>query len=172
LQRKSFSRCCRRSLGNWCWRLSRQVYAGSDLLSALTSVIAGKRFVSRALVGQAFAETSDSGLVRDQGHVVQFYTDDAVLLDELAALFRGSLGEGRAVAAIMTSSHRSGLERRLLAQGVDVGEATQNGRLCMLDADQALNEFMEPAGPSRERFLSQFGKSYYCGERQWGCCIR
>jgi DcmR-like sensory protein len=58
----------------------------------------------------------------------------------------------------MTSSHRSGLERRLLAQGVDVGEATQNGRLCMLDADQALNEFMEPAGPSRERFLSQFGK--------------
>lgn len=131
--------------------------AGSDLLSALTSVIAGKRFVSRALAGHAFAETSDSGLVRDQGHVVQFYTDDAVLLDELAALFRGSLGEGRSVAAIIKSSHRSGLERELLAQGVDVSEATQNGRLCMLDADQALNEFMEPAGPSRERFLSQFG---------------
>ncbi len=36
--------------------------AGSDLLSALTSVIAGKRFVSRALAGHAFAEPSDSGL--------------------------------------------------------------------------------------------------------------
>ncbi len=130
--------------------------AGSDLLSAVTSVIRGKRFVSRTLAGHAFAETSDSG-VRDQEHVVQFYTDDAVLLDELAALFRGSLGEGRSVAAIMTSSHRSGLERRLLPQGVDVSEATQNGRLCMLDADQALSEFMEPAGPSRERFLLQFG---------------
>lgn len=57
----------------------------------------------------------------------------------------------------MTSSHRSGLERRLLAQGVEVSKATQNGRLCMLDADQALSEFVEPAGPSRERFLLQFG---------------
>jgi CheY-like chemotaxis protein len=131
--------------------------AGSDLFTALTSVIAGKRFVSRALAWLAFAETSDSGLVRDPGHVVQFYTDDAVLLDELAALFRGSLDEGRSVAAIMTSSHRTGLESRLLAQGVDVSEATQNGRLCMLDADQALSEFIESAGPSRERFLSQFG---------------
>jgi len=131
--------------------------AGRDLLSAVTAVIQGKRFVSRTLAGHAFAETSDSGLVRDQGHVVQFYTDDAVLLGELGALFRGSLGEGQSVALIMTSSHRSGLERRLLAQGVDVSEATQNGRLYMLDADQALSEFMEPAGPNRERFLLQFG---------------
>jgi len=88
---------------------------------------------------------------------VQFYADDAVLLDELGALFRGSLGKGRSVAAIITSSHKSGLESRLLAQGVYVSEATENGRLCMLDGDQAINEFMEPAGPSRERFLSQFG---------------
>ena len=129
--------------------------AGRDLLSAMTSVIQGKRFVSRTLVGHAVTETSDSGLC-DQGHVVHFYTDDAVLLDELAALFRGSLGEGQSIAAIMTSSHRSGLESRLVAQGVDVSEATRDGRLCLLDADQALSEFMEPTGPSRERFLSQF----------------
>ena len=130
--------------------------AGVDLLSALTSLIGGKRFVSRRLAGRVFSETSDSGL-RDQEHVVQFYTDDAVLLHELSALFRGSLGQGRSVAAIVTSAHRSGLEKRLLAQGVDVSEATQKGRLCMLDADQALGEFMEPGGPSRERFLLQFG---------------
>lgn len=127
-----------------------------NLLSAVTSVIGGKRFVSRTLAGHAFAETSETG-IHDQGHALQFYTDDAVLLDELAVLFRGSLGEGRSVAAIMTSSHRSGLERRLLAQGVDVSEATQNGRFCMFDADQALSEFMQPAGPNRERFLLQFG---------------
>jgi hypothetical protein len=57
----------------------------------------------------------------------------------------------------MTRAHRSALEGRLLAQGVDVNEATQNGRLCWLDADQALSEFMEPAGPRRERFLLHFG---------------
>jgi hypothetical protein len=131
--------------------------AGRDLLSAVTSVIRGKRFVSRALAGHTLAETPNSALVQDQGHVVQFYSDDSVLLDELATLFRASLGEGCSVAAVMTSLHRSGLERRLRAQAVDVSEATHNGRLCMLDADQALSEFMEPSGPNRERFLSQFG---------------
>jgi DNA-binding NarL/FixJ family response regulator len=129
--------------------------AGRDLLSAVTSVIQGKRFVSRTLAGHAF-ETSHSTPVRDQGHVVQFYTDDDVLLDGLAALFGSSLADGKSVAAIMTSSHRSGLERRLLGQGVNVSEAT-HGRLCILDADQALSECMEPGGPSRERFLLQFG---------------
>jgi hypothetical protein len=131
--------------------------AASDLLSAVISVILGKRFVSRTLASHAFAKTPDSGLVRNQRHVVQFYVDDGVLLDELAALFRGSLGKGQSVAAIMTSARRIALERRLLAQGLDVSEATQNGRLCLLDATQALSEFMEPAGPNRERFLLKFG---------------
>jgi DNA-binding NarL/FixJ family response regulator len=53
--------------------------AGRDLLSAVTAVIQGKRFVSRTLAGHALAETSESGLIRDQGHVVQFYMDDTVL---------------------------------------------------------------------------------------------
>ena len=131
--------------------------AGRDLLSAVTSMIRRKRFVSRALEDHAFPETSDSGLVRDHGHVVQFYMEDVVLLDELASLFQGCLGEGRSVAAVMTSSHRNGVEERLIAQGIDLSEATRNGRFCMLDADQALSNFMGPSGPSRERFLSQFG---------------
>ncbi len=48
----------------------------------------------------------------------------------------------------------------------------------MLDADRALNEFMEPAGPSRERFLfairkyTAHAKGYFSGERQCGCCVR
>jgi hypothetical protein len=78
-------------------------------------------------------------------------------LDELAALFRRCLGEGQSVAAIMTSAHRCGVERRLLAQGINVSEATEDGTLCMLDADQALSEFMEAAGPSRELFLLRLG---------------
>jgi hypothetical protein len=71
-------------------------------------------------------------------------------------LFESSVREGRSVGAIMTNSHRSGLEERLLAKGVNVSEATKNGRLCMLDADQALSEFMGPTGPNRERLFSQF----------------
>src|SRR5262249_54657851 len=53
-------------------------------------------------------------------------------------------------------SHRSGLEKRLIAQRIDVSEAVKNRRLAIFDADQALTEFMDPAGPNHDRFLSQF----------------
>jgi hypothetical protein len=87
---------------------------------------------------------------------VQFYSDDTVLLDGLAVLFRSSLTAGESVAAIMTNPHRSGLKDRLIAQGIDVSHATKNKRLVILDADQALREFMDADGPSRERFLVNF----------------
>ena len=38
-----------------------------------------------------------------------------------------------------------------------MSEATRNGRLVILDADQALSEFMDAGGLSRERVLFQFG---------------
>jgi DNA-binding NarL/FixJ family response regulator len=131
--------------------------AARDLFPAMTAVFGGGRFVSPRFAGLEFARTSDTPSVSEKGHVVHFYTDDIVLLDGIATLFGGSLADGQSVAAIMTASHRSGLERRLLAQGVDVSEATQSGRLSILDADQVLREFMEPTGPSRERFLLKFG---------------
>jgi CheY-like chemotaxis protein len=131
--------------------------AASDLLPAVAAVLRGERFVSRHFAGRGFVQIQDTGVVRGLGHVVQFYTDDSVLLDGLAALLRGSLDGGESVASIMTSSHRSSLERRLIAQGIDVIQATENGRLVILDAHQALSEFMDAAGPSRERFLFQFG---------------
>jgi hypothetical protein len=131
--------------------------AASDLLPAVAAVLRGERFVSRRFAGRGFAQIQDTRVVRGLGHVVQFYTNDSVLLDGLAALLRGSLEGGESVAFIMISSHRSSLERRLIAQGIDVIDATENGRLVILDAHQALSEFMDAARPSRERFLFQFG---------------
>lgn len=136
-----------------------KIDAASDLLPAVTAVLQGKRFVSPSFAGRGFTQTQDASLAPGLGHVVQFYADDAVLLDGLATFLRGSLSEGESVAAITTSSHRSGLERRLIAQGFDVSEATRDGRLVILDADQALSEFMDAVGPSRERFLLRFGDS-------------
>ena len=131
--------------------------AARDLLPAVTAILQGRRFVSRRFAGQEFAETLDTQRFSELGHVVQFYTGDAGLLDGLAALVRSSLGAGESVAAVMTSSHRDGLEKRLIVQGIDVSEAAKNERLVILDADQALSGFMDADGPSRERFLSQFG---------------
>ena len=148
--------------------------AGSELLTALEAVLRSETYVGRRLASD-FAKASDAGAsqgvsigtlatagfpsrsFREQGHVVQFYTDDADLLDGLCALFRDRLTAGESVVAVMTGAHRSGAEKRLTAQGIDMSGATKNGRLAIFDADQALSEFMDRNGPNRERFLTLFG---------------
>ena len=136
--------------------------AGSELLSALDAVLQGETYVSTRFAEHDLTEVSDPAgfplrSVRGQGHVVQFYTDDAVLLDGLGALLGATLDADESVVAVMTKLHRTGLEKRLIAQGIDTCEAMKNGRLAIFDADQALGQFMDAVGPSRERFLLQFG---------------
>jgi DNA-binding NarL/FixJ family response regulator len=147
--------------------------ARGELLVALNAVLRGGKYVSTRLADRVFSKASgtseEASIVtvatpvpplrsaREQGHVVHFYTDDGVLLDGLSSLIGESLGAGESAVAVMTRSHRSGLEKRLIAQRIDMGEAINNGRLAIYDADQALSQFMDKAGPSRERFLLQFG---------------
>jgi hypothetical protein len=97
------------------------------------------------------------GPVRERGHVVQFYTDDAYLLDGLGTLFMDALNAGESIVAMMTKSHGIDLQRRLRAQGMDGAEAKQKGRLTVLDAVKTLSRFMDADGPNRQRFLLQVG---------------
>jgi DNA-binding response OmpR family regulator len=149
--------------------------ARNELLTALETILRGQRYISTALAECDFPTVSNAGATqgvsngtfrtagfpihpaREQGHVVQFYTDHAVLLDGLSQVFGDSLDAGGSVVAVMTRPHRSGLEDRLIAKGIDLSDAMKNGRLTIFDADQALSEFMDAVGPSRERFLLLFG---------------
>lgn len=127
--------------------------AARDLLPAVTAVLEGQPFVSCRFAGHDFGETLDACAWPEKGHVVQFYENDAHLLDNLDTLFSEALADGGSVAAVMTAPHRTGMEERLTARGIGVAEATKEGRLVMLDADQTLSEFMDLCGPNRERFL-------------------
>src|SRR5215467_3576874 len=148
--------------------------SGSELITALEAILRGENYVSTKLADHAFATASGAeasqvpsidtavtaGYPRsasERGHVVHFYADDTVLLEGLSSLIGNSLRAGESTVAVMTSSHRSELENRLIAQRFDVSETINNGRLAIYDADQALSQFMDVAGPSRERFLVQFG---------------
>ena len=143
-----------------------------ELLAAVQAVLQGQQFVSRSVAGSDFMEALDTRIseegslaaiaptkfaLGEPGHVVQFYTEDADLLDNLCTLFRDALHAGESVVAVMTGSHRVGLQKRLAAQAIDEAEAKQTGRLTVLDAVEALSGFMDANGPSRERFLLQFG---------------
>lgn len=93
----------------------------------------------------------------DRAHVVQFYTDDRVLLDGLGASLGNALEAGESVIAVMTKSHQKGFVKRLAGRGIDISEASDQGRLAMLDASETLNRFMDSDGPNRQQFLREIG---------------
>lgn len=79
---------------------------------------------------------------------VQCQRKDTSLLDELASLIGSTLRAGEAAVVIATKTHRKGLERRLLARGVDLAILRKRDCYISLDVDRALSAFMvgAPAG--------------------------
>jgi signal transduction histidine kinase len=91
-------------------------------------------------------------------HVVQFYVEDAFLIDELSQFVGGALGGGGAAIVICTKSHEDGLTRRLKARGFDISKAVKTGRYVQLDADQTLSQFMVDGWPDPTRFAEVMGR--------------
>lgn len=95
--------------------------------------------------------------VQAHAHGVQFYGDDAYLLDGLTRFIGGALGAGDSSIIIATKTHRDGLSKRLLGCGVDLAVAAQQGRFIALDAYETLAKFMVDGWPDGERFHEVIG---------------
>jgi DNA-binding NarL/FixJ family response regulator len=121
----------------------------SDFLPAIQAALRDRQFVSRSL--KDFAETS-GGKVPHR-HEVQFYSDDAVLLDAFARFIAIALKAGNAAIVVATESHRDGLVRRMKTQGLDVDAATRQGTYVQLDVAKALSTFMVNDMPDPARFF-------------------
>jgi len=152
-----------------------KIDAISELNLALEAILRGEKFVSTRLrdhistkapgveahqnisIGTFVTAGSTPRSARNPGHVVNFYTDDAILLAGLTSLIGDSVAAGESAVAVITRSHRIGLEQRLNARGIAISDAIKNGQLAIYDTDEALSQFMGPVGPIRERFLLQFG---------------
>ncbi len=92
-----------------------------------------------------------------EGHVVQLYTDDGFLIDELSRFIGGALAVGDAAVVIATEPHRRELEKRLAAQGLDTTKANRQGRYIALDAAQTLPRFTENGTVDETRFKAIIG---------------
>jgi signal transduction histidine kinase len=90
-------------------------------------------------------------------HSVQFYADDAFLLEGLSRYVGGALGAGDAAVVIATRAHRDGLAELLTARGLDLGVATGQGRYVALDAAETLARFMRGGRPHPQRFAETIG---------------
>jgi signal transduction histidine kinase len=92
---------------------------------------------------------------RDQrAHVVQFYSEDEFLLDELSRFIGSAVGCGDSAIVIATAAHREGLAKRLATRGLDLSRATEWGRYVALDAAETLGKFMAGGMPDPDQFRS------------------
>jgi DNA-binding NarL/FixJ family response regulator len=126
--------------------------AGRELLPAVDAVLGGKQFLSSSVNGHQFTDTSAEKAAHR--HEVQFYSDDALLLDTFARFIAVALKSGRAAIVVITASRSDGLVSRLKAQGLDVDAATQQGTYIQLDVNKTLSTFMVNDMPDPTRFFA------------------
>jgi DNA-binding NarL/FixJ family response regulator len=125
--------------------------AQSELLLAVDAALRRKQFVSSSLKGFEFTDTAREKAPHH--HEVQFYSDDAVLLDAFARFIAVALKAGDAAIVVITEAHRDGLVLRLKTQGLDVDAATQQGTYIQLDVAETLSTFMVNDMPDAARFF-------------------
>jgi PAS domain S-box-containing protein len=98
-------------------------------------------------------------LPSDQSHThsVQFYREDAVLLDELCGFIGDSLESGGSGLVVATAAHRDALTQLLEARGLDTAAAVLEGRYIRMDAAETLSKFMQEGWPDPARFAEVIG---------------
>jgi signal transduction histidine kinase len=93
----------------------------------------------------------------ETAHRVQFYEDEEFLASTVADFLAAGLTVGQSLVVIATEPHRQAFTRQLKVEGFDVEEASQTGRLMLLDARDTLATFMDGRAPNPERFRATVG---------------
>jgi len=112
-----------------------KVDASSELLPAVQSILQGERFLSASLGNPKKAR-------RKSRHEVEFYPDDASLVDGFARIMKTVLEGGNEVAFFGTKSHHAGLIERFRADCLDIGTMIEGGRYNFSDVVDALPQLL------------------------------
>ncbi|MFI5266542.1 MAG: ATP-binding protein [Chloroflexota bacterium] len=101
--------------------------------------------------------TSASNQTDAGEHFVQFYEQDAVLVEAVASFIGAALRADDAGIVIGTEAHRTALDKRLAANGLDLAAARASGRYVSLDAGDTLPRFMVGDMPDPDLFFDVVG---------------
>jgi hypothetical protein len=107
---------------------------------------------------KTFRAMTDWSLLGDRQHGVQFYEDDAVLIDLLSRFAGSALVSGDSAVIIATRRHRDALTSRLKRRGFDTAVAKRQGRFVALDAAGTLASFMRNGRPEPLLLGDRMGK--------------
>src|SRR6476620_3052885 len=98
-----------------------RIYLHEDLEAVLRSADLS------ALTDESFAPQVDWSKMGDSEHFVQFYENDEFLIESVSGFVGVALRDSGCSIVIATPEHRSALERKLVACGIDVAEAESSG---------------------------------------------
>ena len=93
-------------------------------------------------------------------HVVQFYQDEALFLNELTRFVGTALVSGETAIIIATEAHREHLAAQLRERGLDLSRAARQGRYESVDAAELLAKIMVNGQPDPARFMTQVGSLF------------
>ncbi len=90
-------------------------------------------------------------------HAVQFYEDDAALVEIVGRRLATALAAGDMQVVVATKVHCEGLTEELRLRNINASAAIKAGRLIVLDAAETLAKFMVGGGPDKEKFQNTIG---------------
>jgi signal transduction histidine kinase len=94
---------------------------------------------------------------QEHHHVVQFYSDDATLVDAVSEVLGSAIAGGDSAVVIATAPHLYELSVRLHALGFDIPAAAKQHRYIALDAAATLSRIMVEGWPDASRFIEVVG---------------
>jgi len=97
---------------------------------------------------------------RAGSHCVQFYDDDAFLIEAITEYVRAGLASGEACIVIATKPHREALAARLLSHGLDVVNDGLDAQYYSFDAGELLAQFLVNDVIDQERFMAAVGEVF------------
>jgi DNA-binding NarL/FixJ family response regulator len=132
--------------------------AARDLLPAVEAILEGEQFISASLVGHDRSSSKYENAVESRRydrlsasmlpgsvsshHEVEFYADDAGLVDGFARVADTALKLGNVAVVIATEAHRTGILQKLRRESAQLGSALQQGYYIALDVFDVLSKCM------------------------------
>ena len=128
-----------------------KAHAYGELIPAIDSVLRRIRFIGSGLGDNAYSK--NIGDISQ--HRVQFYSDDAILLESFGRHVAAGLRAGDTAFVVATKSHLDALAHRLRLEGLDLDSAMQQGTYVALDAATAVSNFMVGDLPDPARWAER-----------------
>ena len=91
-------------------------------------------------------------------HIVQFYSDNALVVREAGKVLGEALSAGQSAVVIATLEHRNKIAEKLKREVQDFEKAVADGRYISLDAAELLSGFMVGGMPDPQRFTNIVGR--------------